>query len=68
MSIVNIADSVVHRGTNLVASFNNWWLNNDPSPMMAEKVIMVELMTRNKALPGDSPNYYLLFTSVYPFQ
>jgi len=27
--------------------------------MMAARVIMVELMTRNKALPGDSPDYYL---------
>ena len=27
--------------------------------MMAVRVIMVELMTRNKALPGDSPDYYL---------
>ena len=60
--------SCVHRGTNLVASFNNWWCNNDPSPMMATRVIMVELMTRNKALPGDSSDYYLLFTFVFPFQ
>jgi len=27
--------------------------------MMAARVIMVELMTRNKALPGDSPDYHL---------
>jgi hypothetical protein len=27
--------------------------------MMAGNVIMVELMTRNKALPGDSLDYYL---------
>ena len=27
--------------------------------MMATRVIMVELMTRNKALPGDSPDYHL---------
>jgi hypothetical protein len=27
--------------------------------MVAARVIMVELMTRNKALPGDSPDFYL---------
>jgi hypothetical protein len=27
--------------------------------MVAARVIMVELMTRNKALPGDSPDYHL---------
>ena len=38
-------------------------VNNDPSPMMAARVIMVELMSRNKALPGDSPDYYLFIYS-----
>jgi hypothetical protein len=32
--------------------------------MMAARVIMVELMTRNKALLGDSPDYHL---SIYLF-
>ena len=32
--------------------------------MVAATVVMVELMTRNKALPGDSPDYYL---SIYLF-
>ena len=27
--------------------------------MVAATVVMVELMTRNKALPGDSPDYHL---------
>ena len=27
--------------------------------MVATRVIIVELMTRNKALPGDSPDYHL---------
>jgi len=31
--------------------------------MVATRVIMVELMTRNKALPGDSPDYYLFIYS-----
>jgi hypothetical protein len=41
--------------------------NNDPSPIMAARVIMVELTTRSKALPGDSPSYYL-FTYLFSFQ
>ena len=35
-------------------------VKHDPSPMMAARVIMVELMSRNKVLPGDSPDYHIL--------
>ena len=58
----------MHRGTNLVASLNDWWGNNDPSPIVAARVIMVELMTRNKALPGDRPDYYLFIYLFISFQ
>ena len=36
---------MLHYGTNLVASFNNWWGNNDTSPMIATRTPMVELTT-----------------------
>jgi hypothetical protein len=35
--------------------------------MMATRVIMVELMTKNKALPGDSLDYLYLFIH-FPFR
>ena len=50
----------MHRGTNLVASCNNWWLNNDASSMIAARVIRVELIIiKNIALLEDSPDYHL---------
>ena len=35
--------------------------------MVATRVIMVELMTRNKALPGDSPDYYIYILIYFLF-
>ena len=51
----------MHCGTNLVASFNNWWWNKDPLPIIATRTLMVKLRTINKALPGDSPDYHIYF-------
>ena len=54
-------------GTNLAAKtswhVNNWWWKGNTSLAIATRGCShVELMTKNKALPEDSPNYYLFIS------